>query len=209
VGGIGGRRARSAVVAVVAVASLSAVVACTSGDDAAGRRSSTTATTTSAPTPSTVSDADFESQATTAELMIRNAGKDPCAVIKAFPLSSNLPTPVNPGQVERAVKVVAQLFDAIGSSAPAESAADAAVLKQAAADLLAEGEANHWQPTWLMSTPKSIGDATVTQAFANYQATVNRSCTTQTTTTTTSTATTSTTPTTPSTAITPTTAAPR
>jgi len=183
------RRARNAVVAVVAVALLSAAVACSSGDDAAGRRPSTTATTTSTPTPSTVSDADFESQATTAELMIRNAGKDPCAVIKAIPLSSNLPTPVNPGQVERAVKVVAQLFDAIGSSAPPESAADAAVLKQAATDLLAEGEANHWQPTWLMSTPKSIGDAKVTQAFANYQATVNRSCTTQTTTATTSTTT--------------------
>lgn len=136
-------------------------------------------TTTSAPTPSTVSDKDFDNQATTTELMIRNAGGDPCAVIKAFAPSSAMPTPVNPSQTERGVKVIVALFHAAASTAPPDAAADAAVLGKAASDLLAEGEANGWQPAWLMKTPKAIGEPEVTRAFSSYQSIVTKACMTQ------------------------------
>lgn len=162
---------------------ITAGVGCTTGKSTGSKRTTTTATTTSAPTPSTVTDAAFDQQATTAELMIRNAGTDPCAVIKAFPLSSSMPTPVNPAQVERGVKVIVALFNAIAASAPPEAAADAPLLKKAAEDLLAEGEANKWQPKWLLSTPKSITGPEVTKAFSDYQSTVMKSCMAQTPTT--------------------------
>lgn len=176
------RRPAALLSALVLIAPLAAT-ACSSGRTTDARRSSTTATTTSVPTPSTVSDADFDKQAQTAELMIRSAGTDPCAVIKAFGAASTMPTPINAGQTERVVKLVAGVFDAAASSAPADVAADAPVLKQAAADLLAEGQANKWQPKWVMSTPKSLTNPKVTQAFSNYQAAVSRSCMAQTTTT--------------------------
>lgn len=172
-----------ALVSALALTVTFAVTACSSGRTTQARRSSTTVTATSVPTPSTVSDADFDKQAQTAELMIRTAGTDPCAVIKAFGAASTMPTPTNAGQTERVVKLVAGVFDAAASSAPADVAADAPVLKQAAADLIAEGEANKWQPKWVMSTPKSLTNPKVTQAFTNYQAAVTKSCMAQTTTT--------------------------
>lgn len=166
------RRALALSAAVLAAAALGAC----SSDDEATPRSSTTVTTTSVPTPSTVSDEDFEAEATTAELMIRNAGDDKCAILQAFSPASSLPTPVNPKQTERGVRVIAELFESAAASAPPESAGDAAVLRQAATDLLAEGEATGWQPNWLMQSPKVITDPKVAQAFANYQATVSAAC---------------------------------
>lgn len=177
------RRSHGPLVAIVVGVAVVAA-ACGSGGDSGSARSSTTATAkgaTSVPTPSTVSNADFDKQAATTELIIRNAGGDPCAVIKAFAPSSSMPTPVNAQQTERGVRVIAELFTAAAATAPADAAADAAVLKQAAVDLVAEGQANRWQPSWLMSTPKSIGDTKVTQAFSNYQSVVMRTCMTQTT----------------------------
>jgi hypothetical protein len=159
--------------AAAAVAVVLTAGACSSDDDPSPR-SSTSVTTTSVPTPSTVSDADFDSQATTAELMIRNAGTDPCAVIKAFAPASSLPTPVNPTQTERGVRVVAELFNSAAASAPPEAAADAEVLRRSAAELVAEGAAAGWEPNWLMQTPKAITN--VTQAFTNYQAAVTKVC---------------------------------
>lgn len=123
-----------------------------------------------------MNDADFDEQATTAELMIRNAGSDPCAVIKAFSPASSLPTPINPTQTERGVKVVAGLFRAAAASAPPDAAADAQVLAKAADDLLAEGTAAGWDPAWVIGIPKAISDPTVTKAFASYQGAVAKSC---------------------------------
>lgn len=168
---------------VLLLAAAATAPACSSANDAGTRRSSTSVTTTSVPTPSTASDADFDKQVRTVELMIHDAGDDPCVVVKAFPLATEMPTPVNAGQTERGVRVLAALFDAAAATAPPDAAADAAVMKQAAADLVAEGAANQWKPAWLMATPKSLGGAKVTQAYSNYQAAVTKSCMTQSTTT--------------------------
>jgi hypothetical protein len=177
---VGGR----VVAAAIALVALAVTVGACSSDDDASPRSSTTVTTTSVPTPSTVTDADFDAEATTAELMIRNAGGDPCAVATAFAPASSLPTPVNPVQTERGVRVVAELFTTAAATAPPEAAADAAVLQQAATDLVAEGEAAGWAPNWLMQNPASLSDPRFVQAFTNYQAAVGRICGTSTTTTT-------------------------
>ncbi len=164
-------------VAATLAAAVIAVGACSSEDSST--KSTTTAKgspATSTPVPSTVNDADFEQQAATAEAMIANAGKDPCNVVKAFGPASALPTPTNATQTERGVRVVAGLFDSAAASAPAQAAGDAAVLHQAAADLIAEGQAAGWKPDWLMKNPKTITDPKVTQAFTNYQSAVAASC---------------------------------
>ena len=168
------------IIALTVAATLAATVvvgACSSDDSSA--KSTTTAKgspATSTPVPSTVNDADFEKQAATAEAMIANAGKDPCAVVQAFGPASALPTPTNATQTERGVRVVAGLFDSAAASAPTQAAGDAAVLHQAAADLIAEGQAADWKPDWLMKNPKTITDPKVTQAFTNYQSAVAASC---------------------------------
>ncbi len=168
------RRLGGAAVAATLVFAVGAA-ACSSDDDSP-RGSSTTVTSTSMAPPSTVSDADFENQAATAEAMIRNAGTDPCAVVQAFGPASNLPTPINATQAERGARVVAGLFNSAADSAPASAAADAAVLRQAATNLLAEGEAEKWSPAWLMKVPAAISDPEVTRAFTNYQSAVATSC---------------------------------
>mgnify|MGYP001177799622 CR=1 FL=1 len=170
------RAARAALAAAALSAAVLAVGACSSSDDSSTSRSSTSVTTTSAPTPSTVDDADFDAQATTAELMIRNAGTDPCKVAQAFGPASSLPTPVNATQTERGVRVVAALFESAAASAPEGAAGDAPVLRKAAADLIAEGEAAEWTPNWLMQTPEAIASTEVTQAYSSYQAAAAAVC---------------------------------
>lgn len=169
-------------VAVGTLLVVSTALGCSS-DDSATRGSTNPPSSTSLPTPSTVDDADFDSQARTAELMIHNAGADPCAVIKAFSPTSSLPTPVNPKQAERGVRVVAGLFQAAAATAPPEAAAEAQVLSSAATALLAEGAEKNWDPAWVVAIPKTISDPTVTQAFATYQSTVAGTCRNSTTTT--------------------------
>lgn len=171
-------RMKRHLVAVVGAGILlaSTAAACSSDDSASPRSSTTASTTSSALTPSTVSDADFEDQATTAEMMIRNAGGDACAVVQAFSPASSLPTPINATQTERGVRVIAELFQAAAAAAPPESAADGQVLANAANALIAEGQAASWEPNWLMQTPKAISDPAVSQAFANYQAAVAKTC---------------------------------
>ena len=168
-------RLRSPLVAAVGIVfAVSTAVGCSSDEHT--QRSTSRATSTSAPTVSTVDDADFESQATTAELMIRNAGTDPCAVIKAFSPASSLPTPISPTQTERGAKVVAGLFRAAAASAPPEAAGDAQVLANAADALIAEGEAAKWDPAWVVGVPKAISTPAVAQAFANFQGVVATTC---------------------------------
>lgn len=183
-GAVIGRSTRRRVQATTLAAALLVTLgaAACSSDDESPRGSSTTVTSTSVAPPSTVSDADFENQATTAEAMIRNAGTDPCAVVQAFGPASNLPTPINATQAERGARVVAGLFTSAADSAPASAAADAAVLRQAATDLIAEGEAEKWSPAWLMEIPAAISDPEVTRAFSNYQSAVAASCSAATTT---------------------------
>lgn len=170
------RTVRLTAAATLAAAAVT-VGACSSDDSSA--KSTTTAKgapSTSTPVPSTVNDADFEKQAATAEAMIANAGKDPCAVVQAFGPASALPTPTNATQTERGVRVVAGLFDSAAASAPAQAAGDATVLHQAATDLIAEGQAAGWKPDWLTKNPKTITDPKVTQAFTNYQSAVAATC---------------------------------
>jgi len=170
-----GRGARGAV-AAVGIACLIAVGVSCSGDDDTSARSSTTAPSTSVAAPSTVDDADFDKQAATAEAMIANAGNDPCRIVTAFAPASSLPTPINAEQTQRGVKVIAGLFTSAADSAPPAAAGDAAVLRQAATDLVAEGEAAQWSPDWLLKIPKAISDAKVVQAFTNYQKAVATTC---------------------------------
>ncbi|UDY34752.1 hypothetical protein [Dermatobacter hominis] len=167
---------RTLAVAAVLLTAVALTVGACSSDDDASPRSSSSVTTTSVPTPSTVSDADFESQATTAELMIRNAGSDACAVLRAFAPASSLPSPINPTQTERGVRVIVELFNTAAASAPPEAAADAAVLRQAGADLAAEGAAAGWAPNWLMQNPKALTTPEFIQAFTNYQSAVGTTC---------------------------------
>ncbi len=74
------------------------------------------------------------------------------------------------------MKVIAGLFTSAADSAPPAAAGDAAVLRQAATDLVAEGEAAQWSPDWLLKVPKAISDAKVVQAFTNYQKAVATTC---------------------------------
>jgi hypothetical protein len=170
---------RAAAVAGALVALALAPVACSSDDakpvDGAKATSSTASSTTVAP-PSTVTDEDFDKTAATAEALIAAAGSDPCKLLQSLSQASNLPSPINPRQTERGVQVVATLFTAAADTAPASSAADAAVLRKAAADLQAEGAAQGWDPKWLTGSPKSISDPAVATAFRNYQTQVGTTC---------------------------------
>jgi hypothetical protein len=171
---------RSAALAVLGTAVLTfAIAGCSSDDakpvDAAKATSSTAPSTTVAP-PSTVTDEDFDKTAATAEALIAASGSDPCKLLKSLSSASNLPSPINPRQTERGVQVVAALFTAAADTAPASSAADAAVLRKAATDLRAEGAAQGWDPKWLTGSPKSISDPAVATAFRNYQTQVGTTC---------------------------------
>ncbi len=176
------RRCAATALALLAVTAL--VAGCSSDDDDASSDKKKTTTTeesagsTTVPTPTTVTDAEFEQAAATSEALVKDAGTDPCKVVSSFAQASNLPTPANATQTERGVKVVAALFEAAASTAPASAQADAAVLRKAAADLQAEGEAKNWDPAWLTTSPgpTAIADPAVSQAFQNYQTAVSQAC---------------------------------
>jgi len=173
------RRAAVAATALAVLAPVVLVAGCSSDDakpvDGAGATSSTASSTTVAP-PSTVTDENFDKTAATAEALIAASGSDPCKLLKSLSSASNLPTPINARQTQRGVQVVAALFTAAADTAPASSAADAAVLRKAATDLQAEGAAKGWDPKWLTGSPKSISDPAVATAFRNYQTQVGTTC---------------------------------
>ena len=175
------RRCAAAALALLTVTAL--VAGCSSDDDASSDKKKTTTTeksagSTTVPTPTTVTDAEFEKAAETSEALVKDAGTDPCKVVSSFSQASNLPTPANATQTERGVKVVAALFEAAAATAPESAQNDAAVLRKAAADLQAEGESKNWDPAWLTTSPgpTAIADPAVSQAFQNYQTAVSKTC---------------------------------
>jgi hypothetical protein len=172
---------RRLIAAALAVLTVTALVAgCSSDDDTSSKKKSNPkATTTTLPTPPTVNDADFEKAAVAAEAIIKDAGTDECKVANAFTkFSAGVPTPANAKQTERAVALVASLFDAAAASAPPALAADATAIRNAAQSLKTEGAAKKWDPLWLTSTPgpTAMSDPAFQKAFQNYQGEVQKSC---------------------------------
>ena len=170
------RRLAAVALALVTVGAL--VAGCSSDDDASKSAKKKTTTSTTVPTPTTVTDQDFDKAAATSEALIKDAGTDACKLVKTFSQASNLPLPANPKQTERGVKVIADLFRAATASTPPPSPADAAVLNKAADDLLAEGAAKGWDPKWLTTSPgpTAIADPKVATAFQNYQTEAAKTC---------------------------------
>jgi len=167
--------------ALAALALVSVVAGCSSDDSSSGAKKKTTSsapTTTVPAPPTTVTDAQFETAAASSEALITTAGSDACKLLATFSDASSLPSPANPTQTERGVQVVVKLFEAAAATAPAASAADAATLRTAAANLQTEGAAKAWDPTWLTGQPgpAAISDPTVATAFRNYQTEVGKTC---------------------------------
>lgn len=164
--------------AALALLTVGALAAGCSSDDNASKSTKKSTTSTTVPTPTTVTDKEFDQKAATSEALIKDAGTDPCKLVQSFSQASNLPLPANPAQTERGVKVVAQLFRAATATNPPPAAADAAVLNKAADDLLAEGAAKGWDPKWLTTSPgpTAIADPKVAAAFQNYQTAVAKTC---------------------------------
>ena len=167
-------RLRAGLGAVVLLGLLLGGIGCSSddsSDDAGSKQQATTTASTEPAPPSTVSDADFDKEAATAEALVATAGTDTCALLATFSQASSLPAPANATQTQRGVAVVAKLFVAAADAAPPNASADAAVLRQAAQDLQDEGAANNWDPEWLTGQPgpAAISDPAVATAFRNYQ----------------------------------------
>lgn len=169
-----GSRLRVGLGAIALLGLLVTAIGCSSddpSDDAGSKKKAATTTSTVPAPPSTVSDADFDSEAATAEALVDSAGTDTCALLATFSEASSLPAPANATQTQRGVAVVAKLFVAAADAAPPNASADAAVLRKAAQDLQAEGAANNWDPEWLTGQPgpAAISDPAVATAFRNYQ----------------------------------------
>jgi hypothetical protein len=171
--------ALAALVAVLAASLLGA--GCGSDDEADGDDGATTSSETTTPEtvpPVTVSDADFEAVVTSLDALITSAAGDPCKLADAFGQAGSLPTPTNETQTRQGTEVVAQLFITAAATPPAGAEADATVLDRAGQDLLAEGEANGWDPDWLTGNggPDAVNQADVQAAYRNYQTKVAEQC---------------------------------
>lgn len=153
-----------------------ALVVPSTGTDSATTTTQPAPVTTAAPV--TVPDDDFERIAADIGSLTVQAGTDRCALIDAFSAFNQLPAPANEAQIRAAIPLTAQLLRAIAASATPEEAEQATAIAAGADALVAEAEAEGYDPEWLNTPPGNqalAGEAFVT-AIATYQSRTEAEC---------------------------------
>lgn len=175
---------RSALVTVALAASLTLVAAACGDSDTGSSSDKTTTTEKKQDKETTTTEAgsgdtpEFGPALDQAEQGLEDASGDACALAEFLSSLDNLPDPADPQEVERAVDFVAAMLTAVADTAPEANAAQAATLKKAATDLVAEGQAADFSVDWFngQDTPTTLSDPEVSAALGEFQSQTSTQC---------------------------------
>ena len=133
--------------------------ACGSKDGAATTTTAKSGSSTTEPlaTTTTLNDSAYDKFATSMAAKIKAAGTDQCKIDPLFmELSAGEGTsPATPQQVEKAVNLTVQLFDAMAASAGPARAKEAADIKAGGEQITEAAEKNGYSVEWIRSPDAS------------------------------------------------------
>jgi hypothetical protein len=161
---------------IAAVALLAGIIASVVGPLTGNNGTATESDPGTSITTTTLTDDEYTDMVNSLRGLIEAADGDRCKLVPAFEATGALPIPATDAQTRERVDITAELLGAAADSMSDDDPEGAAVFNQAAADLVAEAEANDYSASWFLGPPEALTNTEFDQAFSDYAAASAEEC---------------------------------